>query len=108
NSEIFPSVIIHSLLSMAIMFICMGMVMLKGARLLNWGNSTHYAVPQSLWWLLPSLLLASILYSLSIFLGFLLLIIPAIVALVVFSYVPYLAVFRVEASERGNFLKSFD
>src|SRR5690606_10576237 len=50
----------------------------------------------------------SILYSLSIFLGFLLLVIPAIIALVVFSYVPYLAVFRVEAGERSNFLKSFD
>lgn len=108
NSEIFPSVIVHSLLSMAVMFVCMGMVMLKGARLLSWGDGTRYAVPESLWWLLPSLLLASILYSLSIFLGFLLLVIPAIVALVVFSYVPYLAVFRVEGGERGNFLKSFD
>lgn len=107
NSQILPSRLLHSLLSMVIMFISMGWVILTGARLLDWGDQKRFAPPEHLGWLLPTLLFSSILYSLSIFIGLFLLILPGLVALVIYSFVPYLAVFDVKA-QKGHFKASFE
>ena len=100
-------VYIHMLASVLIMFFTMSAVIVTASKRMNWRELREFSPPDSILWAVPTLLVASLLYTLSILIGFLALIIPALIALVVFSYVPYMAVFY-QSDKSSDFRKSFE
>lgn len=98
-------ILIHSLLSILIMFLAMTAVILIAARKLRWEEFAKFEMPRGFWTPAFFLFVASALYSLAFLLGLVALVVPGIFALVFFSYVPLMAVFY-QSEEHGNFAMS--
>ncbi len=99
------TLVIHSILSIAIMFLSMTAVILLAARKLPWGEFASFEMPQGFWAPAFFFFVASALYSLAFLLGLVALVVPGILALIFFSYVPLMAVFY-QSEEHGNFAMS--
>ncbi len=105
SSYFFGEQVIHSLLSIVIMFLAMAGVILVAARRLPWGEFASFELPSGFWTPAFFLFVSSALYSLAFLLGLVALVVPGIFALIFFSYVPLMAVFY-KSEAHGNFAMS--
>lgn len=96
---------VSAVFNIVIMFLSMTAVIIYGARSLPWGEFSKFQMPKGFWTPAFFIFVSSALYSLAFLLGIVALVIPGLLALIYFSYVPLMAVFY-QSEEHSNFSMS--